>query len=104
MSARDFVERFAAIALEQGRAGLTPVACLEGWRRFVDDLAEGYYDEEWADELDNDYGIRRFLGRVIDDPVVRAEVPWYVAEVAAIDDRFWEVWRTSSRGADTPPQ
>ncbi|GAB3848978.1 hypothetical protein [Dactylosporangium cerinum] len=102
MSAGGFVARFNAIAAEQGRAGLTPAACLDGWRRFVDDLAEGYYDEEWADELDNDYWIRRFLGRVIVDSVVRAEATWYVAEVEAIDVRFREIWRTSSRGADTP--
>lgn len=102
MSARDFVAQFGAIAAEQGRAGLTPAACLDGWRCFVDDLAAGHYDDEWADELDNDYWVRRFLGRVIADPVVRAEAAWYIAEVEAIDVRFREVWRTSSRGAGTP--
>jgi hypothetical protein len=103
MSAGDFVTRFNAIAADQGWAGMTPAACLDGWRRFVDNVAEGYYDDEaWADELDDDYRIRRFLGRVIADPVVQAEAAWYVAEVEAIDARFREVWHRSSRGADVP--
>ncbi len=84
-----FLERFAAVADEEGRrSGWSPAAYLEVWAAFTADCENGYQGNIY--EYENDISVRDVIEKALTSlgPAEDAAVTVFADAVAEIDARF----------------